>query len=797
MKRLLIAVALVALSINSGVAQSKIYHKGWIDLNKNGVKDIYEDPTQPVEKRVDDLISQMTVEEKAAQCATLYGYNRVLKDELPTAEWDNEIWKHGLANIDEHLNGVGSNTQLDYPFSVHADAINTVQRWFIENTRLGIPVDFTNEGIHGLNHTKATSLPAPIAIGSTWNKELVRQAGHTVGREGKALGYTNIYAPILDLARDPRWRRVLECYGEDPYLVAELGVQMVSGIQEEGVAATLKHFAVYSVPKGGRDGVVRTDPHVSPREMHEIHLYPFKETIKRARPMGVMSSYNDWDGVPVSGSYYFLTELLRNEYGFDGYVVSDSDAVKFLFTKHHVADSYKEAVRQVAEAGMNVRTTFNPPAIYTTPLIELVEEGSLSEEVLNRNVADVLSVKFRLGIFDAPYVEDIKAADKIVASKEGDAVAEQVAHESIILLKNDNNTLPLDLSKLDNILVTGPLAVDKSVYVSRYGPQELNITNMYEAIKEYVGSEATVNFELGSTVVDDNYPESEDFPTVLTEQEIESIEKAVAAAEKSDIIIAVVGEDELRCGESKTRTALNLPGRQRDLLIALEKTGKPIVMVLISGRPLTINWENKYMDAILAAWFPSNRGPKAMAETIFGDYNPGGKLPVTFPKSIGQIEWNFPFKLGSQANQAQKKGPNGYGNTEARGSLYPFGYGLSYTEFEYSNLVVNSPTGKTQGKIDVSVDIENIGSLSGDEIVQLYIKDKVASVVTYDSQLRGFERVKLEAGEKRTIHFTLEPKDLQILDRNMNWSVEPGEFQIRIGASSEDIKLTKSITLVE
>ena len=314
--------------------QADIYHKDWIDFNKNGTKDVFEDPSQPVEKRVDDLLRQMTVEEKTCQLATLYGYGRVLQDSLPTENWKNEIWKDGIANIDEMLNGVGGKSrrveQLLYPFSNHARAINRIQRWFVEETRLGIPVDFSNEGIHGLNHTKATPLPAPIAIGSTWNRELVHRAGIIVGQEARALGYTNIYAPILDIARDPRWGRTLECYGEEPYLAGELGTQMVKGIQSQGVAATLKHYAVYSIPKGGRDGNCRTDPHVAPREMHQLYLYPFSKVIRQARPMGVMSSYNDWDGIPVTASYYFLTELLREKFGFDGYVVSDSEAVEYV-----------------------------------------------------------------------------------------------------------------------------------------------------------------------------------------------------------------------------------------------------------------------------------------------------------------------------------------------------------------------------------------------------------------------------------------------------------------------------------
>ncbi len=777
----------VLLPIGLIAQKQSIYHQDWIDFNKNGVKDIFEDPTQPVQKRIDDLLGQMTLEEKTNQCATLYGYKRVLKDELPTPNWKNEIWKDGIANIDEHLNGLRT-TQYSYPFSKHAEAINTVQRWFVEETRLGIPVDFTNEAIHGLNHDRATPLPAPIAIGSTWNKSLVKKAGIIAGREGKALGYTNLYAPILDLARDPRWGRVLECYGEDPFHVAALGQQMVEGIQSQGLAATLKHYAVYSVPKGGRDGNARTDPHVAPREMHQLHLFPYRKIIGESHPMGVMSSYNDWDGVPVSASYYFLTQLLRQQYGFTGYVVSDSEAIEFVTTKHHVAGDYKDAVRQVAEAGMNVRTHFTPPSDYIVPLRELVKEGKLSMSTLDRNVADVLRVKFQLGLFDHPFVSNPKAADTIVAAPDTKDFVLDMARQSLVLLKNENNLLPLSLSSLKKILVTGPLATDTTAYVSRYGPQNLTNTTVLKGIENLVGNKAKVQFSKGCEVVDATWPESEIIPTNLTMQEKKLIDEAVMNAKKSDVIIAVMGEDEKRCGESKSRTALGLPGRQLQLLQALKTTGKPIVLVLINGQPLTINWENRYVPAILEAWFPNALGGQAIAETLFGNYNPGGKLPVTFPKSVGQIQLNFPYKPGSHAGQPGD-GPNGYGNTAVIGALYPFGHGLSYTQFSYSNLRINQLTKGTQSDITIAVDITNTGKRTGDEVVQLYIKDLVSSVTTYEMQLRGFERITLNPNETKTVHFKLKPSDLELLDKNMNWTVEPGEFEVLIGSTSEDIRL--------
>ncbi len=777
-----------------GQTLAGIYHDAWIDFNKNGKKDIFEDPTQPVDLRIADLLAQMTVEEKTCQTATLYGFGRVLKDEQPTPEWKQEIWKDGIANIDEDLNGVANtpsaNTPYSYPFSRHAEAINTVQHWFVEQTRLGIPVDFTNEGIHGLNHDRATSLPAPIAIGSTWDKALVREAGEIVGREAKALGYTNVYAPILDLARDPRWGRTLECYGEDPFVVAELGKQMTLGIQGQGVASTLKHFAVYSVPKGGRDGSVRTDPHVAPRELYEIYLYAFRRVIQEAHPLGVMSSYNDWDGVPITGSYYFLTELLRQKFGFDGYVVSDSDAVEYLFTKHHVAVTYKDAVRQAMEAGLNVRTNFTPPKTFIEPLRELVKEGNLSMQTLDKRVADVLRVKFRLGLFDQPYVKDPKAADEVLKPGRTTPFMLRMARESLVLLKNDGSLLPLDKQKYHHILVTGPLAQATSYAISRYGPSHLSVISVGQGLRDYLGNAAVVDYAKGCEMVDSAWPESELIPTPLNATEQAGIDEAVAKARQSDLIVAVLGEDEKRVGEGMSRTGLDLPGRQEKLLEALQATGRPVVLVLINGQPLTINWANRYVPAILEAWFPNSYGGQAIAETLFGDNNPGGKLTITFPKTTGEIEWNFPYKPGSQPAKRDN-------HTAVFGPIYPFGYGLSYTTFGYSNLTVTPEEQRPRGDITVSVDVTNTGSRKGDEVVQLYVHDEVSSVTIYEEQLRGFERVALAPGEKKTVTFTLHPDDLSLLDKNMVWRVEPGKFEALIGSSSADIKLKKEFTITE
>ena len=671
-----------------GKAQQSIYHGDWIDFNKNGKKDLFEDNQQPTEARVNHLISLMNVNEKTVQMATLYGYGRVLKDSLPKPEWKTKIWKDGIANIDEHLNNTTfrkqTYTSLSFPYSRHADAINQVQKWFIEETRLGIPVDFTNEGIHGLAHDRATALPAPIAMGSTWNKSILLKAGQIVGREAKALGYTNIYVPILDLARDPRWGRVVECYGEDPFLVTELGKQTVLGVQSEKVGATLKHYAVYSMPKGGRDGDARTDPHVSPRELHQMYLYPFRRVINETSPIGVMSSYNDWDGEPITGSYYFLTELLRKDFGFKGYVVSDSKAVEYIDSKHHVAKDYKEGVMQAVNAGLNVRTDFDMPDKFINPLRELVNENKVSTKTLDARVADVLRVKFNLGLFDHPFSKPV-LADEIVNNEDAKSFSKQVSREVLVLLKNNNGLLPLEKSAIKKILVTGPLAADTLHSMSRYGPNNVKVISVLEGMQTYSSKFATVEYAKGCETIDANWPESELYPQSSSAKELNEIKAAVDKAKLSDVIIAVLGEEETLVGESRSRTSLDLPGKQLQLLQALYETGKPIVLILINGRPLTVNWANKYIPSIIEAWFPGVDGGNAIAETLFGDYNPGGKLPVTFPKSVGQIEYNFPFKPGSHAGQPGY-GPNGFGKTNVYGALYPFGHGLSYTTFVYSNL---------------------------------------------------------------------------------------------------------------
>ena len=710
-----VAITFLFCTPISGGIPDGIYHKGWIDFNKNGKMDLYENPKAPLEDRVQDLLSQMTLEEKTCQMATLYGSGRVLKDALPQNNWKTEVWKDGIGNIDEEHNGLGAfKSEYSFPYAKHVNAKHTIQRWFVEKTRLGIPVDFTNEGIRGLCHDRATYFPAQCGQGATWNKKLIARIGEVEAKEAVALGYTNIYSPILDIAQDPRWGRCVETYGEDPYLVGELGKQMITSLQKYNLVATPKHFAVYSIPIGGRDGKTRTDPHVAPREMRTLYIEPFRMAFQEAGALGVMSSYNDYDGEPITGSYHFLTEILRQEWGFKGYVVSDSEAVEFISNKHKVADTYEDGIAQAVNAGLNIRTHFTPPADFILPLRKAVDDGKISQETLDKRVAEILRIKFWLGLFDNPYRGNGKQAEQIVHSKEHQAVSLEAARQSLVLLKNETHLLPLSKS-IRSIAVIGPNADEQTQLICRYGPANAPIKTVYQGIKELL-PHAEVIYKKGCDIIDPHFPESEilDFPK--TAEEVQLMEEAIRAAKQAEVVVMVLGGNELTVREDRSRTSLNLPGRQEELLKAVCATGKPVILVMLDGRASSINYAAAHVPAILHAWFPGEFCGQAVAEALFGDYNPGGRLAVTFPKSVGQIPFAFPFKPGSDESSS----------TSVYGALYPFGHGLSYTTFTYSDLHISPSHQGVQGDIHVSCKIKNTGKIKGDEVVQLYLRDEMA-----------------------------------------------------------------------
>ena len=763
-------------------------NQGYIDFNKNGRMDLYENPAADVESRIEDLLARMTLEEKTCQMVTLYGYLRVLPDQLPTPEWKEKLWKDGIGAIDEHLNGFRGwgvpvyESPYLWPASNHARALNEVQRFFVEETRLGIPVDFTNEGIRGVEAYRATNFPTQLGLGHTWNRELIRQVGYITGREGRLLGYTNIYAPILDVGRDQRWGRYEEVYGEDPYLVAELGVQMVLGMQQDHqVAATSKHYIAYSNNKGAREGMSRVDPQMSPHEVENIHVYPWREVISRAGLLGAMSSYNDYDGYPIQSSAYWLDERLRKDFGFRGYVVSDSDAVEYLHSKHHVSPDMKESVYQSVMAGLNVRCTFRSPDSFVLPLRELVREGRIPMEVIDDRVRDVLRVKFLVGLFDHPYQLDYEAADREVDGPENNRVALQASRESIVLLKNREHTLPLDASLLKKVAVIGPNADETAFVHTHYGPLATEAVSVYEGLSRALDGKAEVVYAKGCELVDANWPISEILPSDPDETEARMIRQAVDVAQQSDVVIAVVGGGPRTCGENKSRTSLDLPGHQELLLREVHKTGKPLIVILINGRPLSINWAAAHADAILEAWYPGSHGGTALAEILLGDYNPGGRLPVTFYKSASQLPDFEDYNMKGRTYRYFTGEP-----------LYPFGYGLSYSTFEYGKPTLSAEEITAGESIMISFPIMNTGKRDGDEVAQVYVKnpnDKLAPL----KSLAGFKRVHIRAGESETVSFELPASAFYSFnDDTQEMEVRAGQYEIYYGKSSatKDLKKT-------
>ena len=778
------------LLASSSLLSADIYQDGWIDRNKNGEKDPYENPELPTEERVADLLSQMNMDEKTAQMGTIYGHNRILKDTHPTEKWKERVWKDGIGNIDEHCNGVrGEQGMIGH--AEHAELLNTIQRWFAEETRLGVPVDFTNEGIRGVCHSYASNFPTQIGVGATWDKDLVRRIGEITAKEGKALGYSNIYSPILDVVRDPRWGRTIECYGESPYLVGELGKQQCLGIQSQGVASTLKHFATYSHPSGGRDGKGRTDPQIPFRDMHEILMHPFEKVIKEAQPWGVMSSYNTYDGVPVTGSPYFLTELLRETYGFKGYVVSDSGAVSRLESQHKTAADFETAVVQAVNAGLNVRTTFQKTEKFVLPLRKVIAEGRVTEETINARVTDILRVKFELGLFDNPFADPKKVAE-VIHIPEHEAATLEAARKAIVLLKNDG-LLPLDASAYKTILTTGPCADDIAPMISRYGPGASPVITPLAGLQNYFGDKTEILHTKGCHYFDQRFPLSDVLREDPDEKAQAAIDEALKLAEKSDLIIAYLGDTHDTVGESKSRLSLDLPGHQTRLVRELAKTGKPVVVVLMPGRAASINWIEQNIPGVICAWHGGEKVGQAITETLFGDYNPGGKLPLTFPKGSGQIPLAIPHRNGAWGGQSKGHDPNGWGTSRVQGPLFHLGHGLSYTTFDYGALTITPENPTADDEITLTCDVTNTGKRDGDNVVQLYIKDEVGSVAPFSKMLRGFERVPLKAGETKTVTFKINPKrDLKMLDLNNNWIVEAGTFTASIAESSSDEAVKQS-----
>jgi len=849
------------------VKHSDIYHEDWIDFNKNGVMDPYENPRLPVEERVEDLLSRMTIEEKIGQLRS-----------------GHSIPEHGIGNL--------THVTRQLPPVEGAVRANELQAQAIEGTRLGIPVIIHDECLHGCMATLSMSFPQAIALAATWDPDLMYRVAKAIARETRARGIHQCLSPVVNIVRDVRAGRTEESYGEDPYLCSVMGAAFCKAMREEGVIATPKHFVANFVGDGGRDS---NDIHFSERILREIYFPAFKACVK-AGALSVMSAYNSLDGVPCSSNRWLLTEVLRDEWGFEGFVVSDYDSVTRIISRLHAAETAEEAAKLALEAGLDVEL---PRAdIYGDPLVEAVRKGLISEETVDEAVRRVLRAKFLIGLFDKPFV-DPEEAERVCTCEEHARLALEAARKSIVLLKNEGNLLPLDCGEIRSIAVIGPLSdelklggysgtppravtplegirskagPDTEIYHARGCPlwagEHIMLFPPYivspdgeEGLKaEYFSNpdlagepvftrrDKWIRFEWGFDPPDPRIPadgfsirwtgklrppETGTYELTLfvdggarlwvdgkllidvwegsrlpgrarvrlekgREHEIkveyrkltgygsvrlswdymdgddDAMREAVEAARKADVAVVFVGIVE---GEGFDRARLNLPGPQERLIEKVVETGTPTIVVLMTGSAVTGRWIEK-VPAIIQAWYPGQEGGTAIAEVLFGEYNPGGRLPFTWPRDVGQLPLYYNYKYSGRRHD--------YGDMPGT-PMFPFGHGLSYTTFRYSNLRIEGDLEK--GNVRVSVDVENTGDREGDEVVQLYVRDLVASVVRPFMELKGFKRVALKPGERQTVTFKLSPDNLAFPGPDMRRVVEPGAFEVLVGSSSADIRL--------
>ena len=753
----------------------------------------YKDPSFSIDVRLSDLLSRMTLEEKVGQLLCPLGwemyeihgnevcpsgkFKQLIKERNVGMLWATyraDPWtKKTLAN--------GLNPEMA------AKAGNALQKYVMENTRLGIPMFLAEEAPHGHMAIGATVFPTGIGMAATWSPELVKEVGQVIAKEIRSQGGHISYGPVLDLTRDPRWSRVEETFGEDPVLSGTLGASMVDGLgggnlsQKYATIATLKHFLAYAVPEGGQNGNYAS---VGIRDLHQNFLPPFRKAID-AGALSVMTSYNSIDGIPCTSNHYLLTQLLRNEWKFRGFVVSDLYSIEGIHESHFVAPTKENAAIQSVMAGVDVDLGGDA---YTN-LCHAVQSGQMDKAVIDTAVCRVLRMKFEMGLFEHPYV-DPKIAAKTVRRKEHIELARKIAQSSITLLKNENSILPLSKT-INKVAVIGPNADNRYNMLGDYtAPQEdSNVKTVLDGILTKL-SPFRVEYVRGCAIRD----------TTVNE-----IEQAIEAARRSEVVIVVVGGSSARdfktsyketgaavaeegsvsdmeCGEGFDRASLSLLGRQQELLESLQKTGKPLIVVYIEGRPLEKNWASEYADALLTAYYPGQEGGNAIADVLFGDYNPSGRLPISVPRSVGQIPVYY-----------NKKAPRNHDYVEVSSSpLYSFGYGMSYTTFEYSDLQVVQKSARC---FEVSFKVKNTGKYDGEEVSQLYMRDEYASVVQPMKQLKHFERFHLKKGEEKKVTFVLTEEDFFLVNYTLKKVVESGTFQVMIGSSSDDIRLEKSISV--
>lgn len=729
----------------------------------------YKNPKLPIEQRVADLLKRMTLEEKVDQLAG--GRRRAMA----------ELNKPNGPQLLERVRRLWS---MDSPANPREDAElrNELQKILVEKTPLGIPGLFQGEALHGYMSNGATSFPQVLGLASTWDPELVHQVFTAAADEMASTGTNQAFTPVLDLARDPRWGRTEETYGEDPYLVSRMGVAAIEGLQgpnfmidRHHVLATAKHFAAHGQPEGGRN----TAPgNFSERILRETFLVPFQAAVEEAQVGSIMASYNEIDGIPNHINRWLLDKVLRQEWGFRGYVTSDGGGLQMLVETHHVAADNADAARKSLAAGVDL--DLSDGSVFAT-LVDQVREGKVPESEVDRAVARVLGAKFRLGLFENPYV-DPDYAQRTTNSPEHQKLALKTAQEAIVLLKNEGTLLPLDLKKIKTVAVIGPNAAD--VHIGGYGREPAHQISILEGIRNRVGSSGTVLYAEGCKITTGRqgwhawYDDKVETPDPKTQ--LASIQAAAQVAHKAEVAIVVVGENESTNREAWSenhlgdRDSLDLAGFQDQLIKAVVETGTPTVVLLINGRPLSINYAAEHVPAILEGWYPGQEGGTAAASVLFGDVNPGGKLPITFPRSVGQLPDYYDHKPSRNRS---------YVVADSR-PLFPFGHGLSYTTFRFESLRVEPTTIGQAGTATVRVDVTNTGTREGDEVAEMYIHQRVSSVTRPVMELRGFRRISLKPGEKTTVEFPLTPEALSMLDVNMNKVVEPGVFDIMVGPSS-------------
>ncbi|MFZ0732442.1 MAG: glycoside hydrolase family 3 N-terminal domain-containing protein [Candidatus Sulfotelmatobacter sp.] len=757
----------------------------------------YRNAALSPEKRVKDLLSRMTLEEKAAQMLCIW---QKKPQTLVDADGKFDLAKAKLAFKDGHgLGQVGRPSDAGKGLNARrmAETTNAIQKFFLENSRLGIPVVFHEECLHGHAAVDGTSYPQPIALAATFNPELIESLFTATALEARSRGAHQALTPVVDVARDPRWGRVEETYGEDPYLVSRMGIAAVRGFQGDAkfrdktrLIATLKHFVGHGQPESGMNCA---PANVSLRVLRETFLFSFKEAINKAGAISVMPSYNEVDGIPSHANKWLLRDVLRKEFGFKGYTVSDYFAIWELGYRpdthgHFVAADKKESCRLAVEAGVNIELP--DPDCYLE-LVNLVKTRVLKESQLDELVAPMLLWKFKLGLFDDPYV-DPDVADHVVGREEHMKLARQSAQEVITLLKNEGGLAPLDLNNYKTIAVIGPNA-DRTL-LGGYSGVPKHEVRVLEGIKARVGNRAKVLYGEGCKItIGGNWNQDSVTPSD-PEEDRKLIAEAIEVAQQADIIILAIGGNEQTSREAwglnhmGDRATLDLIGRQEELVKAMLATGKPVVALLYNGRPLSINYLVQHVPVIFECWYLGQENGHAVADVLFGDVNPSGKLPITFPRSAGHLPVFYNYKPSAR---------RGYLFDDVS-PLYAFGYGLSYTTFSIQNVRLEKKTIRTNGSTRVIAEVTNTGKREGAEVVQMYIRDVVSSVTRPVKELKGFQKVALGPGQKRTVGFDITPELLAFYDVNMKYVVEPGEFFVMVGNSSRDEDLTKiTLTVTE